>query len=354
MVPPLVMDRRYSRVVAVEIIFLVVGVALMAGGIAIVVSEVHARRETKSMRGIVIGFSKGKSNSTAFSFHPVAEYVGPNGQKYFVEGSVGSSVPLQRVGAPVTILVRPREPEKAVLKSPLSFILGSSLALMGLISVAVFRITFRPSVFSLVAAVIVLGGLALKVRKAWRKEPITLQAWREYKKQTLSPRVCQSKDEIRWADPISISAAIENYRKSNRFAVPILFGLGFGLLLASYFAYSNTETFLESADRSSGQVIDLRQTDPGSDGSPTYAAVVEYIDRGGQRHTVVDSFSSDPPSYRKGDDVMILYNRNNPSDARIDRGVWNYWLSGICGSLGALFTLLGSWSSRRRFGVRHL
>jgi hypothetical protein len=171
------------------------------------------------VRGLVIGFSKGKSKFNNSSFHSVAEYIGPNGQKYFVEGSVGSSVPLHNVGTPVAILLNTTDPEKAVLKSPLSFILGEVLALMGLASAIVFWITFQAGIFSAVVAGVVLVGFALKVKRAWRKVQLTLQAWQEYKKQTLSPRVFQSKDEISWADPISISAALESYKKSNRFAI---------------------------------------------------------------------------------------------------------------------------------------
>jgi hypothetical protein len=125
--------------------------------------------------------------------------------------------------------------------------------------------------------------------------------------------------------------------------------LGFGLLFASYYTYGKTAAFLESADGSFGQVVDLKQNDPADDSSLTYAAVVEYSDRRGQKHRFVDSFSSNPPSYRRGDSVRVLYNHENPDDARIDRGLVNFWLTGLCGSLGALFSLLGLWSATGRW-----
>jgi uncharacterized protein DUF3592 len=206
-----------------EIIFLLVGALFIAVGGVIIFSELQARSGTQSVRGVVIGFSKGRNNSNGFSFHSVAEYIGLNGSKYFAEGSVGSSVPLHKVGAPVTILVRPTEPEKAVFKSPLSYVLGSVLALMGLASTTVFWLTFRASTMSVIVAAVVVGAFALKIKRAWRKEPMTLQAWQQYKKQTLSPRVFQSKDQISWADPMSISGRnrelqeVESLRGSNSF-----------------------------------------------------------------------------------------------------------------------------------------
>jgi hypothetical protein len=129
----------------VEIIFLIVGLAFVALGIAFIVSEANARRSTQPIQARVVGFSLGKStNPNLASFHSVAEYIGQNGQKYFIEGSVGSSVPLHAVGQAVTVLAHPTEPEKAVLKSGLSFTLGGVLALLGLTCVGLFWFTFRP------------------------------------------------------------------------------------------------------------------------------------------------------------------------------------------------------------------
>jgi hypothetical protein len=331
----------------VEIIFLIVGLILIAVGGVVIFSEVQARRETLAVGGHVIGYSTGRSSLNSFSFHSVAEYVGPDGRTHYAEAAVGSSIPLYAVGTPATILVRPTEPEKAVFSSHHSYTLGSILVLMGLASTTVFWITFRTGIFSIFVAGIVASGFALKIKKAWREKPLSLQEWREYKKQVLTPRVFQSKDEIPWADPISISAALQTYQKSRRFSVPILLLLGLGLLLGSHYSYKKTESFLQRADRSFGQVIELREIEAHDNGSNTYAAVVEYTDRQDQRRKFVDSFSSNPPSYQTGQRVGILYNRDNPGDAQIDRGPWIYWLTVLLGQLGALFTLLGVSSARK-------
>ena len=333
-----------------EVIFLLAGLALITVGILIVLSEIQARRGTQPMQARVIGFSSGRSkNRISPSFYPVAEYVGPDGRKYYVEGSVGSSVPLHDVGDSVTILVRPAQPETALLRSSLSYVLGIALALMGFACAAVFWFMFQASTYSLVTAAVIAGGLALKIKGAWRKQPMSLEAWREYKKQVLSPRVFTdgSKDQITWADPMNIAAALRNQDKSRSFAVPILFVLGFGLLFFSYHFYEKTEAFLERANQTSGRVVDLRETDSSAD-STTYAAIVEYIDHQGANRRFVDSFSSSPPSYHTGQKVNVLYNRENPLEAQIDRGRANYWLSILLGSIGGLFTLLGLFSSRKR------
>jgi len=330
-----------------EIIFLLVGLVFIATGTAVIVSELKTRAGAQSVAGQIIGFSTGK-NSIKASFRSVAEFVGPDGRKYYVEGSVGSSVPLHAVGAPVTVLIPDGNPENAVLKSRLSLILGSAFAVMGLVATIAFWMTFEPSIFSLGIAVLIVGGFAQKIKRAWRDKPFSLEQWREYKKQTFSPKVFQSKDEIDWADPISISAAIQNHQRANRFSIPILLVLGFGLAIASYYSYKRTEAFLGQADRSSGEVIEFRESESSDDSSTAYAAVVAYSDRQGQHHRFVDSLSSNPPMYYRGQTVGVLYNREDPGDARIDRGAWNHWLSILLGSFGALFTTLALLSARKR------
>ena len=207
-----------------EIVFLLAGLAFISIGIAIIVVEVRARQGTTPIRARVVGFSAGKgTNPNMSSFHTVAEYVGPtNGQKYYVVGSVGSSSPLHAIGDTVTVLSDPHEPERTVLKSSLSFVLGAMLALMGLVCVAVFRATFQTGIYSAVMAAIVIGGLALKIRRAWRKPPLSLKEWQLYRKETFSTKVFtdDSKDQIRWIDPLRAAAAIETHRQANRFAVP--------------------------------------------------------------------------------------------------------------------------------------
>lgn len=332
-----------------EIIFLIAGIPLIVCGVAVIVSEARARRATELLRARVVGFSHGRSaHPDLASFHPVAEYVGPNGQKYYIEGLVGSSVPLHQVGQAVEVLANAREPEKAVLKSGLSYIFGGVLTFLGLVAVGVFWITFRFNIFSMVMAAVILGGLATKIKGAWRKEPLSIEAWHAYKKTVLATRVFTegARDQISWADPIRVTSAIEGYRKTNRYAVPFLFVLGLGGLIFSHHFYEKTRTFLEAADSTIGTVVELRERDS-SDGDSTYSAVVEFSDRTGAIFKFVDSFSSSPPDYHTGQSVNVLYNRDTPAKAQIDRGLLNYWLTALLGIPGALFLLMGIHSTRK-------
>jgi hypothetical protein len=337
-----------------EIVFLLAGLALMALGIGIIAVEVRSRRSTKFVRARVLGFSVGKSaNPNMSPLHTVAEYVGLDGRKYYVEASTGSSAPLHTVGEDIAVLVTPGQPDRAVLKSSLSFFLGGGIALLGLVFVVVFRATFQLNLYSAVMAALVVGGLALRVRKSWRKRPLTLEEWQAYKNGILSTKVFtdETKDQISWADPGRVVAAIEAHRKANRFAVPTLLALGIGLLLLSYHFHGKTEAFLQTAQRAPGRVVDLRVTDS-SDGETTYAAVVTYTDDRGRNFTFKDSLSSTPPMYAVGQIVNVLYNAEHPDEAGIDRGIWNYWLTALLGVPGAALLMCGVYQARKRFGGR--
>jgi len=198
-------------------------------------------------------------------------------------------------------------------------------------------------------AAMIAAAFVFKIKAAWRKQPFSLEAWREYKKEVFSPRVFtdESKCQIVWADPINIEAAYRGYEKSRSVAVPVLMLLGFGLMFFSYHFYEKTQAFLGRANHAAGQVVDLRPSDSNDD-STTYAAVVEYNDSRGENRRFVDSFSSSPPSYSTGEKVAVLYDRENPREAQIDRGRANYWLSILLGFFGLLFASLGVLSGKRR------
>ena len=331
-----------------QILFLLVGLVFVAFGVAVVLAEARARQGAWAVPGEVIGFSTGQSGASGASFYyPVAEYVGLDGRKRYLEGSVGSSSPLDAVGDAVTVLVQPDDPEKAVLKSSLTYVLGAALALMGLASCIVFFVVFRATTFSIAGAVGVVGLVAYKLRGSMREKPLSLEAWRKYKDQALRARVFTDagKAGIPWADPVALRTAIANQQKVNRFAVPILLLGGVGLLFLGAHLHQKTGMFLARAVRAPGVVVEMARNH--SSHNDTYAPVVEFEHQGGT-YRFKDSIGSDPPSYRIGQAVGVLYDPDHPREARIDRGRWNKAMPILIGAFGALLCLLGLWILKRR------
>jgi hypothetical protein len=204
-----------------EIVFLLVGSVFVVIGLAIVYSEIKARRGTQRAIGNVIGYSTGpKRDRVTASFYSVAEYIGLDGRKRYIESSVGSSAPLHAVGDAVTILVNAEEPQKSVFQSTLSLIIGCVIASMGMACVVIFAITFQANTYSLIMAAAVLIATVVKLKSLRRKVPLSWTMWQEYKKQSLGTKVFDehAKDNIAWADPLMIAAAASQYKKSQRFA----------------------------------------------------------------------------------------------------------------------------------------
>lgn len=335
-----------------EILFLIAGLVFLAFGVAVVLFEARARRGAWALPGQVIGFSTGKAGgSGAPSYHSVAEYVGMDGRNSYVEGSVGSSAPLNEVGDAVTVLVQPADPARAVLKSSLTYVVGAAIALMGLASCIVFFAVFRATTFSIASAAVVVTWGAYKFRRSMRAKPMSLQAWREYKNEALRPRVFTdaNKMEIPWAEPAAVQAAIASQRRVNRYALPTLLLAGVGLFFLGAHLHRKTGMFLQKAVLAPGIVVEMA-TNESSD-STTYAPVVAF-EHQGRKYRFKDSISSNPPSYRRGQAVGVLYDPADPREARIDRGTWNKAVPILVAGFGALLCLLGLWMLKRQAAAR--
>jgi hypothetical protein len=331
-----------------EIVLLFAGLCLMAIGALVVLSEARTRRGAVEVPARLIGFSTASGGASGGPFfHAVAQFDGLDGQTRYLESSVGSSSPLGAVGDGLSVFVQPGDPDKAAIKSPLPYVLGGVVALMGLGSCIAFFAVFRVTTFSIAGAAAVVGWGAWKLHGSLRDKAISPQAWRDYKRRLLGARLFTeaTRGSIRWADPAALQGALRSQQKTNRFAIPVLVLAGAGLAGLGVHLHKQTELFLERAVRGTGVVVEL-SANHSSDGT-TWAPVVEF-EHEGRKHRFKDSISANPPSYRTGDTVAVLYDPFHPADARIDRGWWNKAIPILVGAFGALFCSLGLWMALRR------
>ncbi len=82
---------------------------------------------------------------------------------------------------------------------------------------------------------------------------------------------------------------------------------------------------------STAQVIDV------TDGCPT----VEFSTEHGQPVEYRSHTCSNPPSFRRGEEVRVYYSAENPNEARIDSFIENWLSSLILGGVGTIFLLVG-------------
>lgn len=116
--------------------------------------------------------------------------------------------------------------------------------------------------------------------------------------------------------------------------------IGICLLIASFFVQQKTRSFLATANKTNGVVIDLARTH--SSHGTTYAPVVRFTSEDGTKIQFTSSAGSNPPSYSKGQKVDVFYNQTNPYDAKINSFMSLWGLSSIIGGIGALFLFVSA------------
>jgi hypothetical protein len=122
---------------------------------------------------------------------------------------------------------------------------------------------------------------------------------------------------------------------------PIFLIVGVGLLLGFFFTFSRTRRFLASAQEARAEVIGIKET--GSTGqSRVYYPVLRYRTQQGATKEVVSSVGSNPPRYKEGESVAILYDPAQPGDVRI-HSFFNVWVGPVVlGGLGVIMTAVGA------------
>jgi hypothetical protein len=120
---------------------------------------------------------------------------------------------------------------------------------------------------------------------------------------------------------------------------------GFGLVFGGVgaFTYLQASAFVEAAQHAQGSVVENveRRSSSGNRGS-TYAPRVRFTPAGGATPIeFTSSSSSSPPEYAVGETVPVLYDPQQPFDARLDGTFSNYGVSLIFGLFGAIFGSIG-------------
>jgi len=115
--------------------------------------------------------------------------------------------------------------------------------------------------------------------------------------------------------------------------------IGIAMLVGAFFLYRNTSVFLEEAISANGTVVDLVESR--SSDSTTYRPKVRFTTQNGKEVEFTSSTGSSPPSYSRGETVVVRYRASEPERARID-GFFSLWGGAIIlGGMGGVFFLIG-------------
>ena len=113
-------------------------------------------------------------------------------------------------------------------------------------------------------------------------------------------------------------------------------GVGFILAALAVFFWLRTRAFLDTAQKAQGTVIRMVYSSD-SEGGGGYSPVYTFRTMSGQVIEVTDRMSSNPPQFKEGQIIDVLYDPENPNKARINKWFNLYFVPLLLGFLGMVF-----------------
>jgi hypothetical protein len=342
-----------------EIVMLIAG--LIFAGLGGFMYYDHAQFVSTShpSKGTVVGVRTKRGSKGGEMYAPVVGYLYEGAEQEFTSGVYSSSLSLA-IGDSVDILVSNRDPSKArLLNSPVK-ILSMIFILIGLGCSIGFFFIFDFTLFSMgVAAVITL---AIVIQAFFKLRSHHIYSFSELmevvaearegkggaaftgrsKKSRSSTRTSGSRDSL-----ITDQTTLKKHRAKSEMP-PWLAWLMIVLAVAAFvgggYLIQSKSEFLASAQLTHGVVVSLKsETSSSSNGgtSTVYYPIVRYTPPGGTEIEFKHNMGSSSPSFHRGEQVPVLYLRENPREAFIDEG-WMNWLGPVIPLIfGVVFSLVG-------------
>lgn len=302
------------------------------------------------------GSGKRKKGFGQEYFYPIYEYKSPQGERLEHVDDLGGTTFLHCMpGKEVTLLMFPGNPPKVKKAGVLGLILGAIFLLPGLfigyVAVSQFETSFLSVLF-------LLGVIGYGVFRVYQKYLLIPEAERSkgwamirsgevFKVENIS--VTSSDKSIgsskgRRMTPEDIRARIGSQKRTTVIGAFVMILIAGGLGVGAYYAQKSMVEYSTRGIRAEGEVTGFKSKD--SDDTTVYHAIVEFTDQSGNGVRFEDSVGSSHPGFVRGDKVSVLYLPEKPSAAMIDRGIFNWALSGGL-ILGALLFLWGALASFR-------
>lgn len=330
-----------------NIALLVVGLVFALVGAALIWHQLQALFYFKPVEGKVIAIEKrttpasGSKKQGGPMYYPVVEYIG-SGNIKTLRGSTGSGWPTHDIGDKVTVLYS-KSRNEARLKSMVPIVVGLIFGGVGIVLCYFFVTTFTFSYFSLAlygamgAAIVIQGRRALKKRDISSFDELK-EAFRNTEMKTRKGTGIEESNRI--YDRNELAAHMRQDSGALKIVGPVFTVVGILVLGLGVYLGMKRADFLERALPADGEVIRLDERR--SDDSYVYYPIVEFKVPGSYDVlTFSHDSGSNPPSYAVGEQVVVLYDPQNPKNAIIDAGLFNWMGTGLATLLGVIFTGAG-------------
>lgn len=309
------------------------------GGL-LVGSAVYWRLHAVRVQGEVIGV---RQNGNCYN--AVYRYVTPSGQTLeatSLEGS--SSTGGKETGTQVPLLLIPDKPtEVQEARSHILTLVGVVLLAVGAGILYYTVRSWRAGPMTWIVAGLFVVHLLRGVRRVLMPQDKSLRSLslsaliaRKQGAATDTSPVMRVEDLAR--DPATSARASAQRATLRRYA-PLLLLAGLGLLALGVYQ-SRSLLRLESSGLRAPGVVSGFSTSSSNNGV-SYYPVVTYTDAAGHSVVFKDHTGTNPPLYRTGERITVLYLASEKGSAIIDRGPWNWLPSVLLYLLGGGLSALG-------------
>lgn len=324
------------------------GLIFFGLGMTLVAFERKARAGTFPVKGRLVGYTTRPNG-----FHSVVEFPGVDGRLRLVESRMGSTPPMGFVGQEKTVLLRPGQPDYAVVDTRILSSFGIGSCAIGAVSLAGFWSSHPGSD----PTNLLTGALVLFVAaRPWfrqsdavgtKRPPITALTALAGSHGAPASIPVEERAQLPMASEQLLAENTARQERQRKFSAPFLLLIALVPLAGAAFSFKTTKEFLAVARPAQGVVVRL-EARHGNKGGVSYAPVVEYrVPGSGQLVQFRHSVASNPPAYSPGQMVNVLYDPRNPREARIDLGgLWNYSLPGGFFLAGVFLLWLALWRIR--------
>jgi hypothetical protein len=323
-----------------QILMLVGGFICLSLGVLLGGNEIYWRLKSVRVAGIVAGVRQ-KGNA----FYPVYRYQMPSGETQEATSDIGSAgLEGKETGRMIPLLVFPDTPNEARAASTWAF--GAVGVLMmfpaaWLIYAAFTRYPVTQMTCFFAIALFCYCGMKLHRILFAKSGRVSLKGWKAAMRQQHEAAM-RDVPVVRIEDLVPHDVAqkmVTQKAKNRRIAGPLmLIGAAFMIWGGLYIGNALADLLRDGAS-AKGQVVAM-QSLPSAPND--YYAVVAFNDAGGKPHQFQDNMSSNPPEFRAGDAVTVLYLPNDPDPrAMIDRGAMDYVGPLALLLFGTLFGILG-------------
>lgn len=299
------------------------------------------------------GNKKGAAKYANETYYAVYEYQLPNGERTEHVSDWGSNMLGKNIpGRQVNVLVSAHNPEKMKKPSMAAMIFGFIFFLPGVfIGVQAVK-TFEFNVMTVLLPFAILGFFAFKISRFISKIP--KKEFKEGMKALREDGFSVTMSSGRKADnarALSTSEIRERMKAvTTNYVVGgyVCFLIAIGLAGGSYYTGNDLVGKLAVGVPAQGEVVDFESRySSSSEGSGyTYYSVVRFVDENGRSIKFRDKVGSSHRMHKRGEQVDVLYDPQDSSDAMIDRGIWNWLISGGL-ALGAFLLMLAGIDNMR-------